>query len=82
VLPKLDGFKAEFLLLSAGFDAHGQDPLAKINLSDEGFSRLARRLAESADRHCGGRIVSALEGGYNLGALSRCVVGHLIELNR
>jgi acetoin utilization deacetylase AcuC-like enzyme len=80
VLPKLNEFKPQFLLLSAGFDAHRQDPLAHINLSDEGFSQITSRLVDAADAHCGGRIVSVLEGGYHLGALSRCVVRHLIGL--
>jgi acetoin utilization deacetylase AcuC-like enzyme len=80
VLAKLDSFRPEFLLLSAGFDAHRLDPLAAINLSEEGFGQITRRLVEAAEAHCHGRIVSALEGGYHLGALARCVVRHLAEL--
>jgi acetoin utilization deacetylase AcuC-like enzyme len=82
VLPALDAFHPEILLLSAGFDAHRDDPLAQLNLSDEGFAQITRRLVDAADRHCGGRVVSVLEGGYNLKALGRCVVGHLLELGR
>jgi acetoin utilization deacetylase AcuC-like enzyme len=80
VLPALDAFKPEVLLLSAGFDAHRDDPLAQINLTDDGFWKITRLLAECADRHCSGRIVSALEGGYNLRALGRSVVEHLVGL--
>ena len=81
VLPELDRFRPEFLLVSAGFDAHADDPLAQIRLSEEGFERMTGMLVQSADRHCGGRIVSALEGGYNLRALGRSAVRHLIALS-
>ena len=77
VLPALDDFHHEVLLLSAGFDGHRDDPLAQINLSEMGFFEITRLLCESADRNCGGRVVSLLEGGYNLRALARCVVRHL-----
>jgi acetoin utilization deacetylase AcuC-like enzyme len=80
ILPKLDEFKPEFLLLSAGFDAHAQDPLASVQLSEEGFGQITRRMVSVAKNHCGGRIVSALEGGYHLGALTHSLVRHLVEL--
>jgi acetoin utilization deacetylase AcuC-like enzyme len=80
VLPELDRFGPEFLLVSAGFDAHADDPLAQIKLSEEGFEHITRLLVESAKRHCAGRMVSALEGGYNLRALGRSVVRHLVAL--
>lgn len=80
VLPELDRFAPEFIVLSAGFDAHAEDPLAHIRLSEEGFERITRLLVGAADRHCAGRVVSALEGGYNLRALGRCVVRHLFAL--
>jgi acetoin utilization deacetylase AcuC-like enzyme len=81
VLPELDKFKPDLLLLSAGFDAHSEDPLAQIDLSEDGFERITRLLVQSADRHCGGKVVSALEGGYNLRALGRSAVRHLIALS-
>ena len=81
VLPKLADFRPEFVLLSAGFDAHADDPLAQMELSEEGFGRITGLLAGAADAHCGGRIVSALEGGYNLRALGRSVVRHLVALS-
>jgi acetoin utilization deacetylase AcuC-like enzyme len=77
IIPRLDEFKPEMLLISAGFDAHADDPLAHIELSEEGFELMTRRLVAAADRHCGGRVVSVLEGGYNLRALGRSVVRHL-----
>jgi acetoin utilization deacetylase AcuC-like enzyme len=80
VLPKLDEFRPQFLLISAGFDAHREDPLAKIELSEECFETMTRLLVQSANVHGGGRVVSALEGGYNLRALGRGVVRHLIGL--
>ena len=68
------------LLISAGFDAHRDDPLAQINLSDNAYFEMTRRLVNAANRHCDGRIVSALEGGYNLNASGRGVVQHLIGM--
>jgi acetoin utilization deacetylase AcuC-like enzyme len=81
VLPALDEFAPEVLIISAGFDAHLDDPLAHIELSEEGFERMTRELVAFANRHCQGRIVSALEGGYHLRALGRSVVRHLIALS-
>jgi acetoin utilization deacetylase AcuC-like enzyme len=78
----LDEFKPQFLLISAGFDAHRDDPLAEVELSDDSFEWMTRQLCEVADRHCGGRVVSVLEGGYNLKALGRSVVRHVTGLSR
>ena len=64
-------------MISAGFDAHQADPLADFNLIDEDFAWITRRLCEQADRSAGGRVVSSLEGGYDLQALARCVEAHL-----
>ena len=80
VLPAIDAFKPDMILISAGFDAHHDDPLAQINLSESAYERMTRSLAQAADAHCNGRIVSVLEGGYNLRALGRSVVRHLIGL--
>lgn len=77
ILPRLDAFKPEILMISAGFDAHRDDPLADINLSDDAFEIMTKMLVDVANVHCAGRVVSALEGGYNLEALSRGVVRHL-----
>jgi acetoin utilization deacetylase AcuC-like enzyme len=80
VIPAVERFKPEILMLSAGFDAHQEDPLAQLNVSDAGFEALARELVSAARSSCNGRIVSVLEGGYNLTALARCAAGHLAVL--
>jgi acetoin utilization deacetylase AcuC-like enzyme len=81
VLPALGAFSPSVLLVSAGFDAHREDPLAQIELSEDGFGQITRLLANSADELCEGRLLSLLEGGYNLRALGRSVVRHLIALS-
>jgi acetoin utilization deacetylase AcuC-like enzyme len=81
VIPALDAFAPDVLMISAGFDAHLDDPLAHIELSELGFERMTRELVALANRHCQGRIVSVLEGGYHLRALGRSVVRHLIALS-
>jgi acetoin utilization deacetylase AcuC-like enzyme len=81
VLPALETFRPDALLISAGFDAHHADPLAQIQLSEECFERMTRLLVGVAEQHCGGRVISALEGGYDLRALGRSVVRHLIALD-
>ncbi|MBC7782903.1 MAG: histone deacetylase [Burkholderiales bacterium] len=80
VLPAIDKYKPDILLVSAGFDAHADDPLAHMQVSDDGFEQITRRLVQAAEIHTGGRLVSVLEGGYNLVALGRSVVRHLIAL--
>ncbi|HEY8747382.1 MAG TPA: histone deacetylase [Tepidisphaeraceae bacterium] len=81
VVPCLESFRPEMLLISAGFDAHRDDPLAQIELSEDAFEQMTRVLVGVADVHCGGRVVSMLEGGYNLRALGRSVVRHLKGLD-
>ena len=73
----LDGFEPDFVLVSAGFDAHRDDPLGGLRLTDDDYAELARLVCGVADRHCGGRLVATLEGGYNLGALARSVAAVL-----
>ncbi len=80
ILPKLDVFKPEFILISAGFDAHQADPLANINLTTDSFAWMTERIMEKADHHCENRIISLLEGGYNLQALPLCIGQHLETL--
>ncbi len=77
ILPALDAFGFDLLLISAGFDAHEDDPLANLRLHEEDFAWITRELVERADRHCGGRVVSFLEGGYDLAALARSVAAHV-----
>ena len=80
ILPALVEFDPEFLLISAGFDAHEADPLASLRLNEEDYVWITRKLTKVADDHCEGRIVSTLEGGYDLGALARSVAVHVKTL--
>jgi acetoin utilization deacetylase AcuC-like enzyme len=80
ILPALDAFRPEFVLISAGFDAHRSDPLAQLLLDEEDYTWVTERLIEIADRHASGRLVSALEGGYDLPALGASVVAHVRAL--
>jgi acetoin utilization deacetylase AcuC-like enzyme len=82
VIPALDRFAPEAILISAGFDAHRDDPLAEIDLSTDAFAWMSRSILEAADRHCGGRVISLLEGGYNLQRIGECVAVHVDELRR
>ena len=77
ILPALDAFRPEFILISAGFDAHEADPLAALNWQVEDYAWLTRRLCDIADAHALGRIVSTLEGGYDLAALQASVAAHV-----
>ncbi len=80
ILPRLDAFAPELVLISAGFDAHAADPLAQLMLCEEDFAWLTHRLCDVADCHCEGRIVSTLEGGYDLKALAASVAAHVAVL--
>lgn len=73
----LDDFKPQMLFISAGFDAHRDDDLGQLGLVEADYEWITKYLVGVAQRHCGGRIVSSLEGGYNLGALARSVAAHL-----
>ncbi len=77
VLPALDAFAPQLLLISAGFDAHARDPLANVNLSEADFAWATAELCALAERHCEGRVVSTLEGGYDLSALAASVAAHV-----
>ena len=77
VLPALEAFRPEMILVSAGFDAHGDDPLAGLKFRTEDYGWVTERLAEIAAGLCHGRLVSALEGGYDLSALAESVAGHV-----
>jgi acetoin utilization deacetylase AcuC-like enzyme len=77
ILPALDAFRPELVLISAGFDAHRNDPLAQILLDESDYIWITERLIEVARRHAGGRLVSALEGGYDLPALGASAAAHI-----
>lgn len=80
VLPRLAAYDPQFILISAGFDAAVDDPLGGMNVTTQGFAWMSQRLVEVAEEHCGGRLVSVLEGGYDLDALSHGVVAHVKAL--
>jgi acetoin utilization deacetylase AcuC-like enzyme len=80
IIPALDEFKPEFILISAGFDAHEDDPLSGMVLTSSAFRKMTVLLKESAEKHCKGRIVSMLEGGYDISALAESVEEHLAVL--
>lgn len=85
ILNKINQFKPEFILFSAGFDAHKDDPLAQLYLQTEDFYTLTKRTLELAKKYCAGKVVSILEGGYDLQALQDSTVRHvdaLIEFNQ
>lgn len=82
LLPALDSFRPQMLIVSAGFDAHKADPLAELRLETEDFSWLTGRLCDLAEAHCGGRLVSVLEGGYDLRALAESAAAHVRGLMR
>jgi acetoin utilization deacetylase AcuC-like enzyme len=80
ILPRLRRFGPDILIISAGFDAHTRDPLANLNLMEADFSWVTKKLMEIADECAGGRVVSMLEGGYDLQGLSRSVAAHVTAL--
>lgn len=80
LLPAVDAFAPELILVSAGFDAHHLDPLADLNLAASDYHWITLQLTQLADRHAQGRIVSTLEGGYSLTALRECSVAHVDAL--
>ena len=80
VLRAIDKFKPEVILISAGFDAHVRDPLANINLESEDFFKITKNIVDIANIHSKGRVISFLEGGYDLQALSESIIEHLNAL--
>ena len=84
VLKKIQEFKPEFILLSAGFDSHKDDPLAQFQLESKDFYKITKRTLELSKLHCNGKVVSILEGGYDLSALKESTTMHvnaLLEFN-
>ena len=81
ILNPIDKFKPEVILISAGFDAHKRDPLANINLESKDFFTITEQIIQIANIHSNGRVISLLEGGYDLLALSESIKEHLLALN-
>ena len=77
VFPRIDAFKPDLILVSAGFDAHRADPLAQLEFETDDFAWVTGRICDLADKHCQGRVVSALEGGYDLEALAESAAAHV-----
>jgi len=82
ILPRLSAFGPELVIISSGFDAHIRDPLANLNLTEEDFSWATKQLMEIADKRSGGRVISVLEGGYDLQGLAGSVSAHVMALMR
>jgi acetoin utilization deacetylase AcuC-like enzyme len=80
ILPALEDFRPDFVIISAGFDAHRRDPLAQLQLHEDDYGWVTEQLARLAARHCEGRVVSALEGGYDLEALKASSAAHVRAL--
>jgi acetoin utilization deacetylase AcuC-like enzyme len=80
VVPSIDAFRPELILLSAGFDAHRDDPIAELECTEDAYVHMTRRLLELADRHCRGRVVSVLEGGYRMESLVSSAIAHIRTL--
>ncbi|MBM3572394.1 MAG: histone deacetylase family protein [Alphaproteobacteria bacterium] len=80
ILPALEAFRPDLVMISAGFDAHADDPLASLRLTDDDYDWVTRELAKVARAACQGRVVSALEGGYDLDALGRAAAKHVRAL--
>ena len=80
ILSPIDKFKPEIILISAGFDAHVRDPLANINLESEDFYQMTKKIVDLGNIHSKGRVISFLEGGYDLRALSESIKQHLLAL--
>ncbi|KFG69824.1 histone deacetylase family protein [Microvirga sp. BSC39] len=80
IAPRIDSFAPDLIIISAGFDAHWRDPLASLNLTESDFAWATQKLMDLADRHCGQRIVSVLEGGYDLEGLAKSTAFHLDAL--
>ncbi len=80
ILPRLEAFRPDLVVISAGFDAHARDPLANLNLTEPDFAWATRKIMDVAELSAGGRVVSVLEGGYDLEGLARSVAAHVMVL--
>jgi len=76
-IPRLEAFKPELIFISAGFDAHREDDMGQLGLTEQDYTWITQRIKDVARRYCEGRIVSCLEGGYVMSALARSVEAHV-----
>ena len=81
IVRAIDDYRPDAILLSSGFDAHRRDPLGGMNVTEQAYGELTRRIVECAERHCGGRLFSLLEGGYDMEGLAASVAAHVGALN-
>ena len=81
LVKRIDDFRPQAILLSAGFDAHRRDPLGGMDVTEKAFGEITRRIVECAERHCDGRVLSLLEGGYDMEGLAAGVAEHLNAMN-
>jgi len=82
IIPALENYRPELIIISCGFDAHTDDPLAGIELTEKAYGLMTERLVKLSDKYCDGRILSIFEGGYNPNANSRCLNLHIKEMQR
>ena len=80
VIPAIDQFQPDFIIVSCGFDAEKFDPIAEVNLTQEAFVTMTEDIQSAAQRHCAGRLLSLLEGGYNLDTLGQLAAVHVKNL--
>ena len=80
ILPRIEAFSPNILVVSAGFDGHHRNSQANLNLVEADYAWVTRRLMEIAKKHCSGRVVSVLEGGYDLDSLARSAAAHVLAL--
>ena len=76
VVPEIDRFRPDLIMISAGFDGHHGDGIAGLHLTEASYAHMTRRLCELAEKHCGGKIISVLEGGYEGPVFAASVVAH------
>ena len=80
IIPRIDTFGPDLIMISAGFDAHKDDRLANLKFVEDDYEFMTEQIVNIANKHCNGKIVSVLEGGYNLESLRKCVVTHVKAL--
>jgi acetoin utilization deacetylase AcuC-like enzyme len=80
IIKAIDEIRPSAILLSSGFDAHVRDPLGGMRVTEEAYGQLTRRIVEAADRHCDGRVLSLLEGGYDMEGLAASTAEHVLAL--